>query len=169
LNNDGTDFDPGDVIASEVIQHPVSTNENSLARQVALQILYEVDSSGHPVGEVMDQQLAYHQLSPEATAFLGTLVRGVLEVYTKLDGIIQKFAPEFPLNQVAVIDRNILRLAVYEIGVYGKTPIRVAIDEAVQLAHVYGADGSPRFINGVLGSIVRNKVNIQELLEENDA
>ncbi len=166
------DFDPNDVIESEVIEHEPTTSESTLARQVALQVLYEIDSSGHPPGEVLTQILNYHELTERSILFLTQLVQGVREYHKNLDLLIQQFAPEFPLNQVAIIDRNVLRIAVYEIGVYEKTPPRVAIDEAVQLAKLFGADGSQRFINGVLGALMSSEVDIKTILmreRENDA
>jgi N utilization substance protein B len=162
------EFEPGDVVGSEIIEHEKSTNEATLARQVALQVLYEVDSSQHQSGDVIVGQLEYHELSVRSREYLNLLVTGILENKDRLDRVIQQFAPEFPLDQVAIIDRNILRMAVYEIGVYAQTPVRVAIDEAVQLAKVFGAEGAPRFVNGVLGAVVRNEISLIEMLKENE-
>ncbi|GAB4508412.1 MAG: transcription antitermination factor NusB [Anaerolineae bacterium] len=159
------DFEPDDVVESEVIEHPTTTNERSLARQVALQVLYEVDSAGHPVGEVITGQLEYHQLSERASKYMRGLVLGVLERRTKLDQVIQRFAPEWPLAQVAIVDRNILRISVYEFAVDDQTPVKVAIDEAVELAKLFGAEGTPRFVNGVLGSLTEDLDTIREMLK----
>jgi N utilization substance protein B len=81
-----------------------------------------------------------------------------------LDDFIADHAPEWPLDQVATIDRNILRIALWEIVVYGKTPVKVAINEAVELAKVYGSDSTPRFVNGVLGSLANKQQEIQASL-----
>lgn len=160
------DFDPDDVVTSEVIDHPVTTNQRSLSRQVALQILYEVDSAAHPVGEVVAMQLSYHQLGERNAKYVRALALGVLEYRTKLDTVIQRFAPEWPLEQVAIIDRNILRIAVYEFAVDGRIPVKVAIDEAVELAKLYGAEGTPRFVNGVLGSLSEDQDAIRKMLND---
>lgn len=158
------DFEPGDVIASEVIEHANPTNERSAARRVALQVLYEVDSSGHKVGEVISSQLLHVSLSERGTRYLRKLVTGVLSSREKLDQVIQKYAPEWPLDQVAIIDRNILRIAVFELGVETSVPLKVAIDEAVQLAKLFGADGAARFVNGVLGSLADDFEDVRQAL-----
>jgi N utilization substance protein B len=81
-----------------------------------------------------------------------------------LDQFIAEHAPEWPLEQVAIVDRNILRIALWEFAVYGKTPIKVVINEAVELAKVYGSDSTPRFVNGVLGSLANRQNEIQQSL-----
>lgn len=121
------------------------------ARTIALKALYEVDLTGHPAHAALDSLLE-GQLSEEAKAYARELVRGVLENKGRIDGIIARCAPAFPLNQVAVIDRNILRLAVHEALVARSAPVKVAINEAVELAKHFGSESSPRFVNGVLGS-----------------
>ncbi len=80
----------------------------------------------------------------------------------ELDTFIAEHAPEWPLNQVAIVDRNILRIALWEFAVKGDTPIKVAINEAVELAKTYGSDSSPRFINGVLGSLAARENEIRQ-------
>ena len=79
----------------------------------------------------------------------------------KLDNFIAQHAPEWPLDQVATIDRNILRIALWEFGVQGKTPIKVVINEAIELSKEFGSDSTPRFVNGVLGSLAdrQNEIN----------
>lgn len=124
------------------------------ARRIALQALYEIDCTGHKVADVMTQRLQQEKLSDEMRPFTFQLVNGVLEKQVTLDTLIQQHAPEWPVDQMALVDRNILRLAIYEIAVYGDTPLRVVINEAVELAKDFGADTAPRFVNGVLGSVV---------------
>ena len=81
------------------------------------------------------------------------LVSGVVKYRSELDQLIHKYAPEWPVNQLAVVDRNVLRLALFELGCQqANTPPKVVINEAVELAKAFGSDSSPRFINGVLGS-----------------
>ena len=84
----------------------------------------------------------------------------------RLDRLIAQHAPEWPLDQVAIIDRNILRIALWEIAIYRKTPLKVGINEAVELAKTFGTDSSPRFINGVLGSLVANLDALKQALSQ---
>ncbi len=86
-------------------------------------------------------------------------------MFETLDHFIAEHAPEWPLDQVAIVDRNILRIALWEFAVYGKTPIKVVINEAVELAKTYGSDSSPRFVNGVLGSLAARQNELQQALK----
>ena len=124
------------------------------ARSAALKVLYELDTTTHLPGIVLANRLADETLTPEVEGFARQLVTGVLEHRTRLDQLIQRYAPEWPIEQMAVIDRNLLRIAIYEFDIAGLTPMKVAINEAIEMAKIYGADSAPRFINGVLGSLV---------------
>ena len=124
------------------------------ARIVSLQALYQMDYIHRPE-EILARLASHKGLPQEAHDFSKDLVQGVLQNKTELDNIIRRFAPAFPLEQMAVIDRNILRLAVFEILFDSGTPTKVAINEAVELAKDFGSDSSPRLINGVLGSVVK--------------
>jgi N utilization substance protein B len=137
--------------------------ERRLARQLALQVLYEVDLVAHPVGEVLSQRFADTELLPRVQTYSQKLVMGVAQSRELLDHYIQSHAPEWPLDQVAIIDRNLLRIALYEFTV-GGVPVKVAINEAVELAKRYGSDSAPRFVNGVLGALVPMQVEIAEAL-----
>lgn len=128
------------------------------ARIVALQALFEVDIVHHDPDTVLQQRLAHKPLPEAGRDFARTLVHGILEHLTELDALIRDNAPEWPLDQVAVIDRNILRMAIFELVVEGNTPMKVAINEAVELAKLFGSDSSGRFVNGVLGAIVSKGV-----------
>jgi N utilization substance protein B len=123
------------------------------ARIAALQTLYELDCTKHKVEEALARLKTGGTLAKEALSFSEELVKGVLQSKPELDALIKKFAPAFPPEQMSIIDRNILRLAIFEILFYDKTPIKVAINEAVELAKEFGSDSSPRLVNGVLGSI----------------
>ena len=140
-----------------------ATDERSLARRVALQILYEVDSAHHDVHEVTAMHLQSQQPSRKVARYTQHLIDGVMGNTEGLDSVIRHFAPEWPLEQIAFIDRNILRIAIYEFAVEGRTPIGVAIDEAVNLAKIFGSEGAPSFINGVLGAIADDEATIQQL------
>ena len=123
------------------------------ARMTALQALFEIDIARHNPEIVVEQRLDYASLPKSGAAFVRQLVFGVLAHQRELDRLIGQYAPEWPVEQLAVIDRNILRLALFELGIVD-TPVKVAINEAVELAKIFGSDSSPRFINGVLGSAV---------------
>jgi len=123
------------------------------ARALAFQALYEVDSVGHEVEGVVNHLLAEAGLSEENADFTRELVSGVIQNKEKIDLNIQSLATAWPLEQIAVVDRNILRLAIFEILLDNKVPVKVAINEAVELAKKFGSDNSSRFVNGVLGSV----------------
>ncbi len=123
------------------------------ARALALQVLFEVDSSNHPPGTVLEQRLEASPLKEDLSDFAQRLIFGVLQHRVELDRMIARFAPEWPVEQMALVDRNVLRLALWEFAVGRETPVRVAINEAVEVAKVFGSESSPRFINGVLGSL----------------
>jgi len=124
------------------------------ARTVALQTLYELDCSAHKPNGVLSRLLGEKALPDEAADFAGSLVNGVLQQKKNIDDVIRRFAPAFPINQMAPIDRNILRLAIFEILFDNRVPMKAAINEAVELAKSFGGDTSQKFINGVLGSVV---------------
>ena len=135
------------------------------ARGVALECLYEIDCANHQADAVLTLRLENAELSPGAAKFATNLVMGVVGHLQAMDRLIAKYAPEWPVNQMAIIDRNVLRIAIYELAVDGNTPVKVAINEAVELAKLYGADSSPRFVNGVLGSLVSHIDAIREKLQ----
>lgn len=122
------------------------------ARITALQALYEIDSVQHAPGSVLQRHIRKAHLPGEGEAFLLKLVHGVLKHKEQLDGLIATYAPEWPVDQMAIIDRNILRIALFEFLIEGSTPPKVAINEAVELAKRFGSDSSSRFVNGVLGT-----------------
>ncbi len=123
------------------------------ARRIALQVLYEYDTAGHDVEAVLRRHTAERHLEPQVVAFAGELVQGVLVHLDQIDAAIQEAASEWPLSQMARIDKNILRLAIYEILFNNAVPAKAAINEAVELAKAFGSDASSRFVNGVLGTI----------------
>ena len=123
------------------------------ARGLALQALYEIDSAGHEAEEVVSHLLAEERLSEENADFVRELVKGVIQNKQKIDENIKTYAPAWPVGQISVVDRNILRLAIFEILLDNKVPVKVAINEAVELAKKFGSDNSSKFVNGVLGSV----------------
>ena len=136
------------------------------ARSLALQVLYEVDVANHPPGDIYKLRLEETPLSDDLSEFARQIIFGVLPLTSTLDQIIAKYAPEWPLDQIAAIDRNILRMALWEFAVSHDTPIKVAINEAVELARQFGSDAAPRFVNGVLGALADHQHEIQQVIQK---
>lgn len=132
------------------------------ARSIALQVLYECDLTNHPPGPAIEERLEDEKLDSSLVDFIRQIVFGILPITDRLDDFISQHAPEWPLDQVAVIDRNILRIALWEFAVEGCTPVKVAINEAIELAKLFGADSTPRFVNGVLGSLANRQQEIKQ-------
>ena len=122
------------------------------ARRVALQTLFEIDFNRADAKETWERGAFRAGLTENAAGFAWQLVEGVLEHRKALDEEIQALAPEFPLSQMAAVDRNILRIALYELRVSGDAPAAAIIDEAVELAKLFGSDASRKFVNGVLAT-----------------
>ena len=136
-----------------------------LGRIVALQSLYEyefrlqAEDTSARIDEILDRNLERYKEEIDDTSFVTELVKGVLDKQDDLDGNIQPLAPEWPIEQIARIDRNILRLGLYELLYRSEqVPPKVAINEAVELAKAFGSDNSSKFINGVLGTAFRTLV-----------
>jgi N utilization substance protein B len=125
------------------------------ARAIALQALFEVDSVNHPVDMVFDYLVKNDNLVEDGATFSRRLVDGVLKYREQLDITIAQHAPDYPVDQLAIIDRNILRMALYELQYMDDVPIKVAINEAIELAKMFGSDTAPRFVNGVLGAYLQ--------------
>ena len=129
------------------------TGSRRKARAIALQALYEIDSTGHDEEAVISRLLTEGRLSEENGAFVRELVSGLIESKGEIDRNIERFATAWPIKQIPLVDRNILRLAIFEILFDNKVSVKVAINEAVELAKMFGSDSSPKFVNGVLGSV----------------
>jgi N utilization substance protein B len=127
------------------------------ARIVALQTLFEIDLVGHDVNKVLAQRLEEARLPDNGVEFATGIISGVLSHRAQLDQIVAKIAPDWPVEQLAAVDRNVLRIAILELLTPGDTPVKVAINEAVELAKLFGSDSAPRFVNGVLGTLVKEK------------
>ena len=136
------------------------------ARSIALQVLYEIDMANHPPAEVLRQRLEEAPVTEDLADFARQIVFGVLPLTHDLDQVIARYAPEWPLDQIAAIDRNILRVSCWEFAVRRETPVKVAINEAVELAKMYGSDNAPRFVNGVLGSLAEHQYDIVQQLKK---
>ncbi|HUT96375.1 MAG TPA: transcription antitermination factor NusB [Candidatus Paceibacterota bacterium] len=138
-----------------------------IARSIVLQSLYELDFNSTrgrnnqekniDINKIIERNKQEFGSGIEENDFINNLTHGVLEHQSQVDDIITKSAPEWPLNQITIVDRNVLRIGIYELlfGDKEQVPPKVAINEAIELAKGYGGDSSGRFINGVLGTIFR--------------
>ena len=124
------------------------------ARIAALQALFELEFAANQADSILKRTIIEKELPDEGAEFAGQIVNGVVSNRQPLDDIISNFAPAFPVAQLAPMDRNILRVALFEIMIQKTTPPKVAVNEAVELAKEFGADTSPKFVNGVLGSVI---------------
>ncbi|MCY3914707.1 MAG: transcription antitermination factor NusB [Chloroflexi bacterium] len=153
------------------ITPPLPATDRTIARRASLQILYEVDSTDHDMKDVLDAHFAERPEAYVVRQVIRRIVRGVIENRLAIDAILQQYAPEWPVDQVAVVDRNILRMAIYEHLLQKReTPIPVIINEAVQLAQLFGADQSHSFVHGVMGAITAEaKQNFDLVVDEVDS
>ncbi len=135
------------------------------ARGVALQVLYEFDLSGHSPIYSLQFRLEDDPMEEKLVLFTENIVNGVMPIISFLDDLIAEHAPEWPMDQVAVIDRNILRIALWEFAVEKCTPVKVAINEAIELSKLFGTDATPRFVNGVLGSLANRQNEIERKIQ----
>ena len=135
-----------------------------LARIVALQTLYEWDFRGKkdPVDDILERNFEELAKNLKDKEFSRELIKGTIEHLSEIDEIISKAAPKWPIDQIANIDRNILRIGVYELlfGDKKAVPPKVAINEAIELGKAFGGENSGKFINGVLGAIFREMQNL---------
>jgi N utilization substance protein B len=131
-----------------------SPHSNRKARILVLQALYEVDSSTHTIQECLTRLLLEQPLSKGTSNFAKQIAYGIESFQNSIDELIKKYAPSYPLNQLSPIDRNILRITIYEILFGTSTPPKAAINEAIEIATKFGSTNAPKFINGVLGSIM---------------
>jgi transcription antitermination protein NusB len=132
------------------------------SRVIALETLFEADLTGHNREDILSSRLEENtQIPSETVEYARRIVEGVLANVADLDAKIARAAPAWPIDQMPKIDKNILRIAFFEILVDnmapGRVPVKVAINEAVELAKLYGSDSSGRFVNGVLGAVVAGR------------
>ena len=150
------EFGPDDDVTVEEIEHEAPATNRSFARRVALQVLYEMDATDHRPGEIMTARLEAQDTDRRETRYVRRIVQGVVAHQVVIDDAIRQYVLEWPLEQIASIDRNILRIAMMEI-IEQRAPISVVIDEAVRLAKIFGAENSLGFVNGVLGRLVADE------------
>ena len=136
-----------------------SVASRRLTRVAVLQTLSEIDCVAHSLEDVLSYKRGRQRFTTAANEFLTYMTQGVLENIHELDKIITEFAPSWPVSHMSIIDRNLLRMAIYEMTMRSDTPPKVAINEAVELAKVFGSESSPKFVNGVLGSVMANSLS----------
>lgn len=131
-----------------------------LARAIAMQSLYEWDFYGgsRDVSEMAKRNLAEQPESFDETDFTLSIVKGVMDHREEIDQAISTFAPDWPLAKITTVDRNILRIGVYELLFNFDIPSKVAINEAIELAKTFGGESSGKFVNGVLGAVYRDQL-----------
>ena len=131
-----------------------------LSRSIAMQSLYEWDFNGkkkEDLDKIVKKNIKEYGPGLENTDFVWQLVNGVKDRLPQLDKVIEKAAPEWPIDQITIVDRNVLRIGLYEL-LYSKkeeVPPKVAINEAIELAKTFGGESSGKFINGVLGTVYK--------------
>lgn len=128
-----------------------------LGRTIALQSLFEWDfySGQNDIAPILERNINEFGPTPEDIEFTRTLVRQLFEYMPELNKLIATFAPDWPLEQITTVDRNVLRIGIYELKFDQTIPPKVAINESIELAKTFGGESSGRFVNGVLGSIYR--------------
>jgi len=129
------------------------TGQRRKARTIAFQVLCEISVTGHDPDKTLEQLLGESNLSENNASFTRELVSGATNNKQEIDEYIKRFAPAWPIEQLPVVDKSILRLAIYEILLDNRVPTRVAINEAVEMAKIFGSESSAKFINGVLGAV----------------
>jgi len=140
--------------APTIAKEAIGSGARRRARIAALQTLYELDNSNHTVETVATRDFDDLELSEDAADYYERLVEGVFAHGPRIDKIVTALAPSWPIRQMAMVDRNILRVAVFEIVMSDEAPPKVAINEAVEIAKIFGADSARKFVNGVLGSVM---------------
>jgi len=139
-----------------------------LSRTIVMQSLYEWDFKDEDSGrlkKIVDHNIIEFAPGIKDGKFIYDLAKGVIDNLEEIDKLIQKYAPQWPIDQITMIDRNVLRIGVYELVFYESTPSRVAINEAIEVAKSFGGESSGKFINGVLGAIYKDILNRGEIKE----
>ncbi len=141
-----------------------------LSRTIAMQTLFAWDFNereSKDIDEIIKQN--FEQFAPnfDDHGFVEALVKGVIEHITDINAYIVKYATEWPLDQITIVDRNVLRLGIYELVFDEKIPAKVAINEAIEIAKAFGGDSSGKFVNGVLGAIMKEMPQ-KEVDKENE-
>ena len=131
-----------------------------LSRSIVMQSLYEWDFNGkkpESLDKIVEKNIKEFGPGLEDSSFVRQIIDGVMEHLPKIDKIIEKAAPEWPIEQITIVDRNVLRIGLYELLYANKeeVPPKVAINEAIELAKTFGGESSGKFINGVMGTVYK--------------
>ena len=136
------------------MSNPNFSRSRRSARKTTLQILYEVDTVGHKWEEVTERVLKNNKISIDNKSFVRNIIKGVMDNKAKIDVLISEFARSWSTEQMATIDRSLLRMSIYELMFDGSLPPKVVINEAIELAKGFGGDISSKFMNGILGALL---------------
>ena len=136
------------------MSNPNFSRSRRSARKTTLQILYEVDTVGHKWEEVTERVLKNNKISIDNKSFVRNIIKGVMDNKAKIDVLISEFARSWSTEQMATIDRSLLRMSIYELLCDGSLPPKVVINEAIELAKGFGGDNSSKFMNGILGALL---------------
>lgn len=139
-----------------------------LARTIAMQTLYLWDFNGqkeHNLDELLNRNVAEFASGFDDAPFARAIVQGVLDHHAEIDDYVSRYAPDWPISQITIVDRNILRIGIFELIFNNDIPDKVAINEAIEIAKAYGGESSGKFINGVLGAIFKD-IEQQRSLEQ---
>lgn len=123
------------------------------ARELALKVLFQLEGTGDDADEVLRYHAGESGVTDDAAAFAAQLVRGVLDNRDKLDAILAEASEHWKLDQMAKVDRIILRIAIYEIAIDRRVPTKAAINESIELAKTFSGEEAGRFVNGILGRV----------------
>ncbi len=143
-----------------------------LARSIVMQSLFEWDFRGCPsagLPAIVDRNLKEFGPGLEETVFVNKTIEGVLDHSTEIDALIVKYAPAWPIEQITLVDRNILRIGIFELQFTSDIPPKVAINEAIELAKSFGGPSSGKFVNGVLGTMYNDIAAKKEPVAEEKA
>lgn len=135
-----------------------------------MQSLYQWDFNGQKNDLLAILQTSFLEFAPnfDDNGFTEKMIIGILGSLSQIDGLIQEFAPEWPISQITIIDRNILRIGIYELKIDKTVPPKVAINEAIEMAKTFGGESSGKFVNGVLGAIYKKMLETGEAVPEED-
>ena len=139
----------------------MASNSRRQSRILSFQVLFEAEQHGKKISDVLNLRLNESNLNEEARTFVTELVNGVADSKGRIDSVLERHAPAFPLNEMAAVDRNVLSLAIFELLFDNhESPFRVIINEAIEIAKGYGSESSGRFVNGVLASVAIEASNV---------
>lgn len=139
-----------------------------IARIIVLQTLFAWDFNGTQENPEYILEYTKKEFTPSADEenFAMNSLKGIIKNFRELNDLIIKYAPEWPLKQINIVDRNILRIGIYELKYNNNIPPKVAINEAIELAKNYGGDNSSKFVNGVLGTIYKEITGEEFIIEK---